>query len=239
MDDMTPDRWRYTTEYLIQVFGAEDEAAAAIRERSEQAGLPQIAVSSDIGRVLTFLTGLAGRGTAVEVGTLGGYSALYICMGLPPGEQLVTIESDPHAAGIARENLESAGVGDRVRLEEGPALSVLPRLASELGPRSVSFAFLDAAKNEYAQYWAILRPLMSDGGLIVADNILGTSNWWIDQETNSDRKATDEFNRLVASDPGFETVGVFARQGLLIARRHPRDKRKQAAPGLPLGLTAP
>jgi predicted O-methyltransferase YrrM len=72
---------------------------------------------------------------------------------------------------------------------------------------------------------------MSDGGFIVADNILGTSNWWIDQETHSDRKATDAFNRLAVSDPGFETVGVFARQGLLIARRRVRNKREQAAPG--------
>ncbi len=227
MSEMTPERWRYTTDYLIRVFGAESSAAAGIRERSEEAGLPRIAVSSDVGRILTFLTGFAGEGTAFEVGTLGGYSALHICKGLPPGRQLITIESDPHAAEIARENLQSAGVGDRVRLEEGPALSVLPRLASEFGPRSVCFAFLDAAKSEYARYWTILRPLMSDGGLIVADNILGTSHWWIDQEANSDRKAADEFNRLAVSDPGFETVGLFARQGLLIARRRVRDKGEQ------------
>jgi caffeoyl-CoA O-methyltransferase len=219
MDDMNPGRWKYTSRYLGEVFGAEDEAAATIRNRCERAGLPPIAVTGDIGRFLTLLVRMAGTRTAVEVGTLGGYSALHIVRGLAPGGRLITIESDEQTARLARENLDAAGVGDAVRIETGPALTVLPRLAEELGPRSVEFAFLDADKNEYVQYWTHLRPLLADGGLLAADNILGTGRWWIDEEEHESRRAVDEFNRLLAADPEFETAGLLAREGLLITRR--------------------
>jgi caffeoyl-CoA O-methyltransferase len=219
MDDMNSARWKYTARYLSEVFGAEDAAAASIRDRCERAGLPPIAVTGDIGRFLTLLVRMTGTRTAVEVGTLGGYSALHIVRGLAPGGRLITIESDGRAAEIARENLDAAGVGDAVRIEEGPALTVLPRLAEELGPRSVGFAFLDADKSEYLQYWTHLRPLLAEEGLLVADNILGTGRWWIDEEEHENRRAVDEFNRLLVADPEFETAGLLAREGLLITRR--------------------
>jgi predicted O-methyltransferase YrrM len=227
---MSPGRWRYTTRYLSEVFGAEDEAAASIRERCDRAGLPPIAVTGDIGRFLTLLVRISGTRTAVEVGTLGGYSALHIIRGLALGGRLITIESDRRAAELARENLDAAGVGDAVRIEEGPALAVLPRLAEELGPRSVGFAFLDADKKEYVQYWTHLRPLLADGGLLAADNILGTSRWWIDEEEHESRRAVDEFNRLLAADPEFETAGLLVREGLLLTRRR-EEARTSPSPG--------
>jgi predicted O-methyltransferase YrrM len=162
---------------------------------------------------------MTGARTAIEVGTLGGYSAWHILRGLGPEGRLITIELDPRAAEVARQNLAQAGVGDRVRYEVGPATKVLPRLAAEIRPRSVGFVFLDADKKEYPAYWAALRPLLADGGLLVADNVLGTGNWWIDHEEHPSRRAVDAFNRAIVADPDLEVAGLLARQGLLLARR--------------------
>ena len=219
MEEMNKARWRYTHDYLTEVFGVEDAAAATISARSRESGLSPIAVSSDIGRVLTLLTGLSGARTAIEIGTLGGYSALHIARGLGPDGRLITIERDPRAAEIARGNLTQAGIADRVRCELGAAVDVLPRLAAELGTASVGFIFMDADKTEYAMNWALLRPLLASGGLLVVDNVLGTASWWIDDETHPSRRAVDAFNRSIVSDPDFEVAAVLARQGLLLARR--------------------
>jgi len=226
MDDMNAERFRYTQDYLREVFGGEDEVAATVRQRAEDAGLPPIAVTSDVGRFLTLLAQFSGARTAIEVGTLGGYSALHLCRGLGSGSRVITIERDPKAAETARENLSYARLHDRVRLEVGPALDVLPRLAEELGPGSVGLVFLDADKTEYAAYWKHVRPLMAEGGLLVADNVLGTRSWWIDEEALPSRVAVDAFNRAIAADPDFDVAGVLIRQGMLLARRRPRHSSR-------------
>jgi len=216
---MNPERWRYTNDYLAEVFGREDAVLAAIAARSREAGLAPIAVTRDIGCLLTMLARLAGARAAIEIGTLGGYSAAHIARGLGDGGRLVTIDIDPHAVSVARQNLAAAGLGDRVRCELGAAAEVLPRIAAEFGPGSVDLIFLDADKTAYGSYWTHLRPLLAEGGLLVADNVLGTRNWWIDELEHPSRAAVDVFNRSVASDPDFEVTAVLARQGLLLARR--------------------
>lgn len=216
---MTLDRWHFTHDYLADVFGREDAVLEAIATRSRDAGLAPIAVTRDIGRLLTLLTRLTGARSAIEIGTLGGYSAAHIARGLGEGGRLVTIDVDAHAVAVARENLAAAGLGDRVRCEVGAAAEVLPRIAAELGPQSVDLIFLDADKTAYASYWTDLRPLMAEGGLLIADNVLGTRNWWIDDVEHPSRAAVDIFNRNIASDPDFDVTAVLARQGLLLARR--------------------
>ena len=226
MDEMSEARWRYTQAYLLEVFGVEDHAASGIAARSREADLAPIAVTSDIGHLLTLLVGLSGARTAIEIGTLGGYSALHIARGLGAHGSLITIDRDPHAAKVARRNLAEAGVGDRVRSELGAAADVLPRIATEVGPESVGFMFMDADKTEYAMNWALLRPLLAPGGLLVVDNVLGTRNWWIDDLDHAGRIAVDAFNRSLASDPAFDVAAVLARQGLLLARRRPSPSRR-------------
>lgn len=225
MDDMTAGRWRYTQAYLAEVFGVEDEAARGIRLGSERAGLDPIAVRADAARLLTLLARTTAARTAVEVGTLGGYSAWHILRGLGPDGRLITIERDPRAAEVARENLAHAGIADRVRVEVGRALDVLPRVAAELGARSVGLVFLDADKSEYAAYWGHLRPLLAEGGLLVADNVLGTGRWWIDDEAYPGRVAIDAFNRAITADPELEVAGLLVGQGVLVARRRRAGER--------------
>ena len=222
---MTPDRWRATGEYLVEVFGAQDEQLRTLTPRAIAAGLPDIAVSSDVGRLLTLLTGLAGGGRgarlAIEVGTLAGYSGIWIARGLAAGGRLLTIEQDPRHADFAEREFAAAGLSSSVSVRRGAALSVLPSLVAEAGDRSVDFVFLDAAKREYPDYFAALRPSIAVGGLLVADNVLGSRSWGIDQPAgrDPDRDGADRFNRLVAADPDFDAAAVPIREGVMIARR--------------------
>jgi caffeoyl-CoA O-methyltransferase len=153
-------------------------------------------------------------GLAVEVGTLGGYSGIWITRGLQPDGRLITIENDPTHADFAQRQFGLAGVGDRVELRRGQGLEILAQLADELEPESVDVLFLDAVKSEYIDYLRIARPLIGRGGLVIADNVYGTGAGWIDQG-----HGTDVFNRHIAADPGFETVALPIREGVLIGRR--------------------
>ena len=223
--DMTPSRWNATSSYLIDVFGAQDQQLTSLSPRAVAAGLPDIAVSPDVGRLLMLLTGMTGGGggarLAIEVGTLAGYSGIWIARGLARGGRLITIESVPAHADFAQRELESAGLSTAVEIRRGAALQVLPALAAEVGPGSVDFVFIDALKREYAEYFRLVRPLIAAGGLVVADNVLGSGNWWIDEPAgqSADRDGADRFNHLVAADPDFEAVAVPIREGVLIARR--------------------
>lgn len=217
--DMTPQRWEYTGAYLREVFGREDAHLAGLMPQAVGRNLPDIAVSADVGRMLMMLTSMTRGRLAIEVGTLGGYSGIWIARGLCDGGTLITIEPEKLHADFAIEQFKRAGVSERVELRRGAGLDVLPQLARELGPDSVDIVFLDAIKTEYPDYWRIVRPLIAVGGLIIADNVLGSGDWWIDDESNESRQAADRFNRLVAGDAAFEAVAVPLRQGVLIGRR--------------------
>ena len=217
--EMTDDRWRYTNEYSREVFGHQDGHLAGLMTEATAAGLPDIAVSADVGRLLMMLTSMTRAGLALEVGTLGGYSGIWIARGLAEGGRLITIELEATHAVFAHEQFERAGVADRVEIRVGAALEVLPQLAAELGPGSVDLVFIDAEKTEYADYWRQVRPLVAVGGVVLADNVLGTGSEWIDQQDRSQPRAVDRFNRLVAGDDDFEAVAIPLRQGVLFARR--------------------
>jgi caffeoyl-CoA O-methyltransferase len=211
---MTPETWQYINEYSREVFGAQDDHLALLMKEATDAGLPPIAVGPDVGRLLMILTSMTKGRLAVEVGTLGGYSGIWITRGLQPDGRLITIESDPKHAAFALRQFGLAGVGDRVELRQGQGLEVLARLADELEPESVDVLFLDAVKSEYVDYLRIAHPLLAHGGLVIADNVYGTGAGWIDQG-----HGTDGFNRHVAADPGFEAVALPIREGVLVARR--------------------
>lgn len=227
--DMTPQRWTNTSVYLREVFGRQDEHLATLMDRAVQAGLPAIAVSPEVGRLLHLLTSMAGEGRgarlALELGTLAGYSGIWIARGLAPGGRLITVEYEPRHAAFARSEFEQAGVADRVDIRTGPALDVVPALADELRAgrlpaRAFDLIFFDALKTEYPDYFRLCKPLLAPGGLLIADNILGSS-FWIDDPPGSSpqRDAVDRFNRLVAADADFETAAVPIREGVMIARK--------------------
>jgi predicted O-methyltransferase YrrM len=211
---MTPERWEYLSEYAIEVFGEEGLHLAGLMDRAAQAGLPPIAVSADVGRLLQVLVSMTPGRAAIELGTLAGYSAIWIARGLAEGGKLYTIEAAKAHADFAEGEIAESDVADRVEVLRGAALDVLPRLADRLGTFSVDFAFIDALKSEYVDYFEALKPMMAHGGLLVADNVYATGQGWIDEGYG-----TDEFNRLVAADPDFDAVATPMREGILIARR--------------------
>lgn len=214
MPEMTPERWDYLSGYSSEVFGTEDPHLEGMMERATAAGLPPIAVSADVGRLLKILTSLTPGQLAVELGTLAGYSAIWIARGLAVDGRLITIEYEPKHAAFARLEIDKTEVKDKVEIVEGAALEVLPDLAVRLGPESVDIAFVDAVKSEYVEYFRQLHPLIKHGGLLVADNVYGTGSGWIDEG-----HGTDAFNREVALHPEYETVAFPLREGILVARK--------------------
>lgn len=222
---MTPERWQETHDYIAEVHGAQDEFMARLSARAIEAGLPDISVGPEMGRLLMILTSLSGAGqgaeVVVEVGTLAGYSALWMARGLAPSGRLITCEPNDTHADFAERAIRDAGESGRIEVRREPGLEALPRLLSELGEASVDVVFLDAVKREYPDYLPHARRLVKPGGLLLADNALGVRSYWITDPPgeNPDRDALDRFNREVAAAEELESVAVPLRQGLLIARR--------------------
>lgn len=223
--DMTPQRWMNTNAYLREVFGKQDAVLEGLMPAAIQAGIPAIAVSADVGRLLHILTQMAtmrpgATGRVVELGTLAGYSGIWLARALPTGGKLITVEPEAKHADFAQRMFAAAGVADRVEIRRTTGIAALEHLAREFGPGSFDVVFLDAIKTEYPEYFRLAKPLIGRGGLLIADNVLGAS-FWIDDPMGSSetRDAVDRFNRIVAADPDFDTVAVPAREGVMMARK--------------------
>lgn len=212
---MTPERWSYIGDYASDVFGQYDDHLAGLMSRAVSAGLPPIAVSADVGRLLKILVSMTPGKLALELGTLAGYSGIWIARGLAEDGKLITVEYEDAHADFAQAEFERAGLADKVEIVRGAALEVLPSLAERIGEDNLDFAFIDARKAEYLAYFELIKPLMRSGGLYVADNVYATGAGWIDEG-----HGTDEFNRVIAADPDFEAVATPMREGVLIARKN-------------------
>lgn len=211
---MTPETWDFINDYSRDVFGEQDDHLAGLMDDAVAAGLPAIAVGPDVGRLLMILTSMTRGRLAIEVGTLAGYSGIWITRGLAADGRLITIEHEPRHADFARRQFERAGIDARVDLRQGGGVEVLADLSRELEPGSVDVLFIDAHKPEYIAYFDTARPLIAVGGLVIADNVYGIGTGWIDQGYG-----TDEFNRHIAGDPEFEAAAFPFREGVLVARR--------------------
>lgn len=150
-----------------KIMGGEGPRLRAIREESARRRLPPISIGPEEGKILEFLVKASGARKAVEIGTLGGYSAAWIARALPRNGILRTVEASPVHAAVARENLRRAGLSGKAVVCEGPALQVLPGL-SELGP--YDFCFIDADKANYAKYLAWAAKNVRSGGIVAGDN---------------------------------------------------------------------
>lgn len=230
MTTMTPQRCEATNSYVRSLCPDPDDQMRTLMDRAIGAGLPAIAISSDVGRLLFILARRASVGRekplALELGTLAGYSGLWILRGLGPAGRLITVEPAHKHANFAQKEFQTAGVAHRVEIIRRPALHALPDLAGGLGPESLDLAFVDAVKAEYPLYVAALRPLIRKGGVLILDNALGSGGWWIsdppDQtpvEFHQQRDGVDRANRLLATDPDFITTILTNREGVLVAMR--------------------
>jgi predicted O-methyltransferase YrrM len=168
---MSDDLWTEVDHYIEGLLLGDDEALEAARRSSAEAGLPAIAVSPPQGKMLELLARVRGARTILELGTLGGYSTIWMARALPADGRLVTLELDPDYAEVARANIARAGLGHLVEQRIGPAIETLPELVAE-GAGPFDLIFLDADKASYPDYLPWTLELSAPGTLIVADNLV-------------------------------------------------------------------
>ena len=217
---MNPEIWTAVDRYYEKLLHADDTVLDAALEASVAAGLPDIQVSGTQGKFLNLIARLSGARRILELGTLGGISAIWLARALPEDGRLVTLESEPAHVAVARANLARAGFEPRVEIREGLALETLTSLQRERA-EAFDLVFLDADKENYPNYLPALMPLTRPGTLIVADNVVRGGEV-VDPESPDARvQGVREFNRLLAADSRIDatvlqTVGVKGYDGFVI-----------------------
>ncbi|MFC1433997.1 O-methyltransferase [Streptacidiphilus sp. N1-3] len=215
------EQWNAVDSYLSDTLGLADPALEAALKASDAAGLPQIAVSAPHGRLLHLLARIQGARRILEIGTLGGYSAICLARALPEDGRLLTLEFDPRHAEVARGNIAAAGLADKVEVRVGAALDTLPLLQQEaVGPFDLAFIDADKANNPAYVRWAL--ELSRPGTLIVVDNVIRDGK--VADLTSEDPaiKGTQETLALIAAEPrltgtAVQTVGSKGYDGFALA----------------------
>lgn len=166
--------WSEVEEYLAKTVVHEDPAARVAGEMAAAANLPPISVTASQGQFLAILVAASGARNLLEIGTLGGYSTIWLARAAGPKGKVITLEANPHHAEVARSNVERAGMGARVQIRSGKALDLLPALASEVrsGAPPFDFFFIDADKENNARYFEWAVKLGAPGAIIVVDNVV-------------------------------------------------------------------
>jgi len=198
--------------YVAELFAVEDPVLARVRARHAERELPPIHISPDEGKLLHVLVRLVAARRVLEIGSLAGYSGIWLARALPADGLLTTLEVDPHHARLARQAYEEAGVADRIRLLEGDARTILPTLDP-----GFDVVFIDADKEPLPEYFEWSVRLLRSGGLLLCDNAFlhGTV-----VEEDNDSPATEgvrAFNRLAAGDPRVVSAVVPLRDGIVVA----------------------
>lgn len=215
-------QWRDVDEYLVGELVEEDDALVAARELGRERGLPAIEVAPNQGAFLALLAGVAGARRVLELGTLAGYSTIWLARAVGPQGRVTTVELDPRHAEVARENLERAGVADRVDVEVGPALDVVTRLAED-GAEPYDLVFIDADKASMAAYLDLALRLTRPGSVIVGDNVVRRGGVLDPSHPDPNVQGVRAFLRAIGTDPrleatGLQTVGSKGWDGFAIAR---------------------
>jgi predicted O-methyltransferase YrrM len=168
---MSHEQWTAVDRYISETLVPPDPVLDAALKAGEAAGLPPIAVTPSQGKLLHLLARAIGARRILELGTLGGYSTIWLARALPGGGRLVTLEANPKYAEVARANIAHAGVSDIVELRVGPALDTLPQLAAE-SPEPFDLTFIDANKESSPEYFELALELSHPGSLIITDNVI-------------------------------------------------------------------
>lgn len=194
--------------YIRDLFVPADPVLDAALHDMKAGGLPTIQVPPELGRLLAILVRTSGAQRILEIGTLGGYSAIWMARALPPDGHLLSLELDPHHADVARGNLARAGLAERVEIRVGAALELLPTLLAE---PPFDMVFIDADKPSYPQYldWALR--LVRPRGLIVGDNTLRGGA--VLDPADDGARAIDRFNRAAAANPRLDAIILPNRSG--------------------------
>ncbi len=218
---MTEDRTKDVDHYLGALFATHDPALEGALTASTAGGLPEIQVSPPLGKFLHLLARLQKARAILEIGTLGGYSTIWLARALAPGGRVVTLEFDPKHAEVARANFTRAGLADSIEVHVGRALDTLPRLAAE-GRGPFDLVFIDADKASNPDYFSWALRLTRPGSLIVIDNVVREGKVTDAANADPDVKGTRRALEMIAAEPrvtatAIQTVGVKGWDGFAIA----------------------
>jgi predicted O-methyltransferase YrrM len=212
--------WSEVDDYICSRIVRHDEALEAALVESDRAGLPQIQVSAPQGKLLYLLALMNGSRRILEIGTLGGYSTIWLARALPEDGRLITLEYEPHHAAVARANIDRAGLASKVEIRAGAALDTLPSLASEA---PFDFFFIDADKPNNPEYFRRAVALSRPGSVIIIDNVVRNGALANAGDSDPRVQASRELHDVMAAEPRvtattIQTVGGKGWDGFAMAR---------------------
>ena len=214
---MTLKTWTAVDDYLNERIVHPDEALSATLEASRAGGLPEIAVSAPQGKLLNLMARSMGAKRILEIGTLGGYSAIWLARALPPGGRLISLEYSPKHAEVARANLARAGLAAVSEVRVGAGLDLLPTLT---GP--FDLFFIDADKEGYPDYFRACLRLSRAGSVMVFDNVVRDGKVIDERTSDSMVRGVRQLYDSIAAEPrvsatSIQTVGSKGYDGFCMA----------------------
>ncbi|MFB2837329.1 O-methyltransferase [Floridanema evergladense] len=218
---MTQTQWTAVDNYITDLLIPSDSALDATIQSTIDANLPKINVAPNQGKLLHILAQIQGARRILELGTLAGYSTIWLARALPPGGKLITLEANPKHAEVARQNIDRAGLTKIVEIRIGAALDTLPQLANER-QAPFDFVFIDADKVNIPDYFKWALKLTRRGSVIIVDNVI-RKGAVIDADSSDENiQGVRKFNRLLAVETRvkattIQTVGSKGYDGLTIA----------------------
>jgi predicted O-methyltransferase YrrM len=217
----TKDRWTAVDQYITDLLVPSDPTLEAALQDSEKAGLPSIQVTANQGKLLWMLARVQGARSILEIGTLGGYSTIWLARALPRGGRLVTLEIDPKHAEVARRNVARAGLAEVVELIQGRALDTLPRMEAE-GRGPFDLIFIDADKPALPDYFTWSLKLSRTGSVIIVDNVVRDGAVTDPASTDPNVQGVRRMNQLIAAErhvsaTTIQTVGSKGYDGFTVA----------------------
>ena len=229
----TPDSetWAEVDNFFSDSLLAPDPVLESALESSRAAGLPAISVSPNQGKLLEILARMLDARSILEIGTLGGYSTIFLARGMRAGGRLITLESDPAHATVARANIARAGLSSAVELRLGSASDTLPQISAE-GQGPFDLIFIDADKKNIPTYFEWALRLSRAGGIIVVDNVVRDGRVIDSRSDDPDIQGVRRFLEMVrtnatVSGTAIQTVGIKGYDGFAIVRvLFPDEKRR-------------
>jgi predicted O-methyltransferase YrrM len=207
--------------YISQLLAPEDEVLQQTIKSLDEAGMPQISITANQGKFLQIIAMMNGAKKILELGTLGGYSTIWMARALPADGKIVTVEFDPHHASVARKNIENAGLLAKVDLRVGKASEVMQQL-KEAGETNFDLIFIDADKPPYKEYFEAALDLARAGAVIICDNVIREGKV-LDENSSDDRVAgVRRLNQMLSENTKvtatiLQTVGAKEYDGMAIA----------------------
>ncbi|HTB24946.1 MAG TPA: O-methyltransferase [Puia sp.] len=207
--------------YISDLFIPPDESLVAAEQSHRLENIPQINVSPNLGKLLYLFARLSKAKKILEVGTLAGYSSIWMAKALPEDGRLISLEIDPRHAEVARKNIDRAGLSSKVEIRVGKAIDLLPELVNEkAGP--FDMIFIDADKPPYSEYFEWSLKLSRSGTLIIADNVIRDGKVLDQNQEDPMVKGAQRFNKALAANRNvsatiLQTIGVKEYDGMAIA----------------------